>query len=106
VALDRFAARWGTLAISGSGALALDTDLQPMGALSGAIEGYEELMTAFVAAGLMRSGDASLARLALGMLAKRGPDGRPTISTSFTIQNGAMYLGPAKLGRAPRILWE
>jgi hypothetical protein len=106
VELDHFAARWGTLAISGSGTAALDQDLQPMGALSGAIEGYEELMTAFVAAGLMRASDASLARLALGMLGKRGPDGRPTISTSFTIQNGEMRLGPAKLGRAPRITWE
>jgi hypothetical protein len=104
--LDHIAARWGTLAISGSGTVALDNDLQPMGAFSGAIEGYEQLMSAFVAAGLMRAGDASLARLALGMLAKRGPDGRPVISTSFTLQNGQMYLGPAKLGRAPRILWE
>jgi len=106
VELDHFAARWGTLAISGSGTAALDQDLQPMGAISGAIEGYEALMTAFVAAGRIRTGDASLARLALGMLARRGPDGRPTISTSFTIQNGEMRLGPAKLGKAPRINWE
>jgi hypothetical protein len=40
------------------------------------------------------------------MLAQRGPNGRPAISTSFTIQNGEMFLGPAKLGKAPRIPWE
>jgi hypothetical protein len=104
--LDHFAVRWGTLAVSGSGTVALDQGLQPIGALSGAIEGYEELMTALVAAGRMRAGDAGLARLALGMLAQRGPNGRPAISTSFTIQNGEMRLGPAKLGKAPRIAWE
>jgi hypothetical protein len=54
----------------------------------------------------MRAGDARLARLALTMLAKAGPDGRPQISTSFTIQNGQMFLGPAKLGPAPRIPWQ
>jgi hypothetical protein len=104
--LDHFAGRWGTLAISGAGTLALDPDLQPIGGFSGAIEGYEELMTALVAAGRMRAGDARLARLALTMLTKAGPNGRPAISTSFTIQNGEMYLGPAKIGKAPRIAWE
>jgi len=105
--LDHFAVRWGGLAISGSGTAALDPDLQPIGAVSGAIEGYDELMTALVAAGQMRAGDARIARVALGMLAnKRGPDGRPAIATSFTIQNGEMYLGPVKLGKAPRITWE
>jgi hypothetical protein len=54
----------------------------------------------------MRAGDARLARLALGMLAKAGPDGRPEIATSFTIQDGEMYLGPVKLGKAPRIDWK
>ena len=28
------------------------------------------------------------------------------ITTAFTIQNGQMFLGPAKLGKAPRIAWE
>lgn len=104
--LDHLALRWGTLRVTGSGTVALDADLQPIGAFSGAIAGYEELMTALVAAGRMRAGDARLARLALAMLARTGPDGRPEIATSFTIQDGEMYLGPAKLGKAPRIVWE
>lgn len=104
--IDHVAAHWGALAVSGSGTLALDRDLQPMGAFSGAVEGYDELMSVLVATGRVRAGDANIARLALGMLARRGPDGRPSISTSFTLQNGEMFLGPAKLGKAPRILWE
>lgn len=104
--LDHFTLRWGMLRVTGSGTAALDAELQPIGGFSGAIEGYEQLMTALVAAGRMRAGDARLARLALAMLARAGPDGRPEIATSFTVQNGEMYLGPAKLGRAPRIAWQ
>jgi hypothetical protein len=104
--LDHFALRWGSLRVRGSGTLALDAELQPEGAFSGGIEGYNELMTALVGAGRMRAGDAQLARLALTMFAKSGPDGRPEIAASFTIQNGQMFLGPAKLGPVPRINWE
>ncbi len=106
VELDRLALRWGRITISGSGTLALDRDLQPIGGFSGAVEGYEDLMAALVAAGRMRPSDARLARVALAMLAKAGPDGRLEIATSFTIQNGEMFLGPAKLGPAPKINWE
>src|SRR4029077_20700795 len=42
--LDNFALRWGKLAITGSGTLALDSELQPMGGFSGAVAGYEDLM--------------------------------------------------------------
>ena len=104
--LDNFVLQWGKLAITGSGTLALDAELQPIGGFSGAVEGYEDLMTALVTAGRMKPSDARLARIGLAMLAKVGPDGRPAIGTSFTIQNGAMLLGPAKLGPAPRITWE
>ncbi len=103
--LDHIAVRWGGLGVSASGTLALDGALQPVGAFSGAVEGYDELMTALVASGRLRASDAGLARMALSLLAKPGPGGRPEIATSFTIQNGQMFLGPAKLGPAPRIEW-
>ena len=105
VELDHLSLHWGALAISSLGTLALDRELQPIGGLSGAIEGYEALMSALVASGRIRAGDARLARLALAMLAKSGPGGQPQITTSFTIQNGQMFLGPARLGPAPRIDW-
>jgi hypothetical protein len=104
--LDNLTLRWGQVVVTGSGTLALDGDLQPIGGFSGAVEGYEELMNALVAAGRIKASDARLARIGLAMLAKAGPDGRPAITTSFTIQNGEMFLGPAKLGPAPSINWE
>lgn len=104
--LERVAVRWGLLDVTGSGTLALDDQLQPVGSFSGGIEGYDELLAALVAAGRLRANEANLARLALAFLAKRGPDGRPQISSSFTIQDGQMFLGPARLGPAPRIDWQ
>ena len=104
--LDHLGMRWGTLAVTGSGTVALDRDLQPEGAFSGGVEGYDQLMSALVAAGRMRPSDASLARLALTIMARTGPNGRPQIPVSFTIQDGQMMLGPARLGPAPRINWQ
>jgi hypothetical protein len=49
---------------------------------------------------------AALVQIALTALARPGPDGKPQITAPFTIQNGKIYLGPARLGTAPRIVWE
>jgi hypothetical protein len=105
IELDRFALRWGGVAVNGSGTLALDQNLQPMGAFSGAVSGFDQLLNALAEAGQLRMGDLTLARLGLAALAKPGPDGKPEVSTSFTIQDGQMYLGPLKLGPVPRIKW-
>ena len=104
--LDGLHVHWGTLKLTAAGTAALDTDMQPMGAFSGTIEGADELLTALGAAGRLRPRDAQLAKMALSMLARPGPDGRSRVATSFTIQNGEMSLGPVKLGKAPRIAWE
>jgi hypothetical protein len=106
IELDNLLLSWGGLGAAATGTVALDQDLQLIGGFSGAIQGYDKVLTALVQNGHMRSTDAGLARIALTMLAKAGPDGRPEIKTAFTIQNGQMFLGPAKLGKAPRITWE
>jgi hypothetical protein len=106
VELDNLRLNWGGVGATASGTIALDRELQPVGGFSGAIAGYDQILTGLVQSGRMRAADAGLARLALAMLAKAGPDGRPEIKTAFTIQNGEMFLGPAKLGKAPRIVWE
>jgi hypothetical protein len=106
IELDALHFRWGALSASATGTLALDENLQPVGGFSGAIEGYDQIIAALVADGSLKADQAGVAQLALTMLAKAGPNGRPEIATSFTIQNGKMYLGPAKLGKAPHIDWR
>ena len=106
IELDNLHLNWGGLAATATGTIALDNELQPIGGFSGAIQGYDKILTALVQSGHMRPADAGLARIALTMLAKAGPDGKPEITTALTIQNGQMFLGPAKLGKAPRLGWE
>ena len=106
IELDNLRLKWGALDATATGTIALDQELQPTGRLSGAIQGYDQILTVLVENGQMRASDAGLARIALTMLAKAGPDGKPEIRTAFTIQNGQMFLGPAKLGRVPHITWE
>ena len=106
VELDNLHLDWGGVGANASGTIALDRELQPVGGISGAITGYDKILIGLVQSGRMRPDAAGLARLALAVLARAGPDGRPEIKTAFTIQNGEMFLGPAKLGKAPRITWE
>jgi hypothetical protein len=106
IELDNLQLRWGNLGATATGTIALDRELQPVGGFTGAIQGYDQILAALVDSGRMRASEAGLARLALAMLAKAGPDGKPAITTAFSIQNGQMFLGPAKLGKAPRITWE
>jgi hypothetical protein len=104
--LDHLQLDWGGLGATATGTIALDQELQPIGAFSGGIEGFGTILSALVEAGRLDTEAAALAQIALSALAKPGPDGKPQIMTSFTIQDGKMYLGPAKLGAAPRIVWR
>jgi hypothetical protein len=106
IELDNLHLKWGALNATATGTIALDQELQPTGGFSGAFQGYDQILTALVQNGQMRASDAGLARIALTFLAKAGPEGKPEIRTAFKIQNGQMFLGPAKLGRVPRITWE
>jgi hypothetical protein len=106
IELDHLHLNWGGLGASATGTIALDQDLQPIGAFSGGIEGFDTILSALVEARRLGAEEAALAQIALSALAKPGPDGKPQITTSFTIQNGKMYLGPVKLGDPPRIIWR
>ena len=97
---------WGNLRLGAKGTLALDAALQPVGALTALIRGYNDIVDALAVAGSVRAGDAALAKLALGFLAKEGPDGAYEISAPLTLQNGYAFLGPARLARLPVFTWE
>ncbi len=94
---------WGELALGGNGTLALDADMQPEGAFSVHIAGFEQALDSLAAAGWIKMSAASLAKLAMGITAQKGPDGRPTVKAPLTIQNRHVSLGPAKLGQIPEL---
>ncbi len=104
--VDHLHVEWGGLGITANGTLALDQKLQPIAAFSGGVEGFGAVLNALVAADMLTEEQASLVEIALNTLAKPGPDGKPQIMAPFAIQNGRVYIGPARLGRMPPIRWE
>lgn len=106
VEMAGFRVIWGPLAAEGEGTLALDGDLQPIGALTTRLVGYGDALDALGASGELKPGDVQLAKLALGFIAKPGAGGRSELQTPLTLQNGKLYAGPIRLLNLPRFTWE
>jgi hypothetical protein len=106
VELTDGALRWGALTLNASGTLALDAELQPIGALTATIENQNAIVDAAVASGSLRAKDAGLVKIVLGLLAKPGADGKPRLTVPVSLQNDRLYLGPAKIAAVPRIVWQ
>jgi hypothetical protein len=96
---------WGPLSLGADGTMALDKDLQPMGAFSARIMGHDAILDALTASGALKSNEAALARMGLAMMAQRGADGTPQLKTPITIQDSALFLGPARMLKLGRIGW-
>ncbi len=97
VDLEQLVLRWSDLSVDARGTLALDAKMRPLAALTADIEGYAEVLDALAAAGALKAREAGLAKVALGLLAKPGPNGRLVLTVPVTAQNGTLYVGPLAL---------
>jgi len=105
IELQQSALRWGSLAVDANGTLALDAELQPIGAFTAVILDHGALIDAIVAAGEMREGDAGLVKTFLGLMAKSGPDGQKRLTLPLRVQNDRVFLGPVEVAVLPRVTW-
>jgi len=96
---------WGPLSATADGTLALDKDMQPLGAFSARIMGYDAILDALIASGAIPQNQASVARLGLSMMTQRGADGTPQLKTPVTIQDGGVFMGPARLAKLAKLSW-
>jgi hypothetical protein len=81
--------------------------MQPLFAGTATVRGYSEAIDALAQAGLMPPNQATGAKIALAALAKPAEDGGPpAVHLPLTIQDGFLYVGPLKLARMPRIIWQ
>ena len=104
--VERVELVWGALSGTANATMALDAAMQPMGSGTASIQGYGEIVDALVANGQMKPGDALLARLGLGVLAKPGRDGRPQLEGPITLQNSELRVAQIRVARLPRFTWE
>ena len=106
IELQSLRLRWGSLLIDAAGTLALDSSLQPEGALTATITGQDAAVDVAVMTGTLKPEAASAAKTVLGLLAKPNAQGEKAISLPITIQNRALFLGPAKIANIPPVPWN
>jgi hypothetical protein len=105
VDLKRLDLAYGPLTVRGEGTAALNRALQPMGAFTARIEGFNETVEALQKRGLLRDSDAASAKFLLGALALRKPTQPPSIDVAVTIQERRLFVGPVALLTLPEVRW-
>jgi len=98
-------ANWGPLALTSEGTLALDGRLQPIGAFTAVVRGFNEAVDAAVAARLLTPNQGTATKLWLNARAETD-DGGPKVKLPLTIQDGFVSMGPIKLAPMPLIEWQ
>jgi hypothetical protein len=106
VELTQFNANWeAATTVSGDGTVALDQRLQPVGAFSAVVRGYDEAVDAAVARGLMTPAQGTAVKVWLNARAEKDERGLK-VKLPLTIQDGFLSMGPVKLAQVPRIVWQ
>jgi hypothetical protein len=104
--LRRAALDWGPLDLSGNATVTLDGNLQPEGAASTAIRGYDATIRALVARGLIGPQSGAFLSAALNLMAKGQHDGDgSTLSVPLSIQRQRLFVGPFGLMNVPAVDW-
>ena len=105
VEIAQLALTHGPADLQSSGTLALDKDLQPIGAMTARMEGFMETVDALSQARLIGAGEATAAKLVLAVIAKR-PSGRPPfIEAPLTLQDRTLSVDKIKLLEIPVVDW-
>jgi hypothetical protein len=105
--IPKFSMRYGPLSLLQSdGTVALDGNLQPVGAFTAKVIGFLELVDALRVAGWVRSKDSLTAKLVTSAFFRKDENGGPpTLNLAVTIQNGKIFTSQAKLVDMPHINW-
>jgi hypothetical protein len=105
IELDRVVLDWAPMMLDADGTLALDPYGQPLAALSARVRGFPALMDRLSAAGLLDPGAATAAKLMLSLMAKPDRQGRPAVPVPVTVQDGGVWMGPARIATMPHLAW-
>lgn len=105
--IERLAAVYGPVSLTGDGTVALDTAGQPEGALTLQVQGLLDAVDAFQAHGLIGPKEALGVKFLWSALA-RPPQGggAPVITVPMTVQDRFLAVGPLRLVRLPEIEWR
>jgi len=106
LAIRHLALNWGPLDLTGSATLALDAQLQPMGAGSARAVGYADTLDALAAHGVITRSAATAAKAVLSLLAHNPDDGSPPdVEVPLTLQYRTLSMRQVPLLRLPQLDW-
>jgi hypothetical protein len=104
--IQRLTLAWGPLDVTASATLALDDQLQPMGAGNAHIVGYAETLDAFAAHSMISRSAATAAKAVLSLLANAPDDGsRPDVEVPLTLQYRTLSMRQVPLLRLTELDW-
>ncbi len=106
VKIRRLDVRHGPLVVEGDGTLALDGDMQPMGAFTFLVRGFLGALDRLREAGVIEKRSARLAKTVLGALARNRSGDGGELKVPLSIQERWLYVGPVALGRIPVLRWD
>jgi hypothetical protein len=104
--LRRLALGWGPLGLFGTATMALDDHMQPMGAATVRLVGYDAALDALANAGVLAPSAAQAAKGVLAILA-RPPEGGgpPQVELPVTLQDRTLAAGRFPLLKLPEWVW-
>lgn len=98
--------RWGPLGLSGAATMALDDQLQPMGAGTLRVTGIEALLDTLVASGAMPARTAGNIKPMLGLVMTRPADGGPPhVELPLTLERRSLSAMRLPLVKVPMVVW-
>lgn len=104
--IDAASGLWGPTRFEGDGTFALDEQLQPQGAATVLINGYEPALAAMKDAGYLTEEQANIGTTMLDAFAREPEDGGlKEVRLPVTLQNRKLLVGPIEFARIPTIEW-
>ena len=106
VELDHVSLEWPPMALEAQGTLALDPAGQPLASLSTRMRGFGALMDRLADSGTLPADTAAAAKMVLMLMARPDSRGRPSVPVPVSLQDGSLYLGPARVAQVPALVWR
>jgi len=107
VEFDNLHMQWGVMDMTAKGTMGFDDDLQPEGAFSSTLEGYQTVLKTLMDYGFIAKNQEAMMDSALTLFAKKSGSGEhEAIDLPITVQLGGLFFGPLKIFGFPEIQWS
>jgi hypothetical protein len=103
VDLSHLAVSWPPVGLEAEGTVAFDRQMQPLAAFSTHIQGTDALIDRLDAAGLLPAKSAPGIKMVLSLFARADGKGASTLSVPLSVQDGVLWMGPARLATLGRL---